>query len=116
VTETKRCTKCGEVKPLDEFHTNNRRPDGRNTQCKVCRNASRARGPTFPELHDPVWLKQRYQVDLLTQQEIADRIGCSASAVSFAIQRTGIPWLPRGMREGFRARLDRECAEGAQDL
>jgi len=36
VTDTKRCTKCGEVKPLDEFHVDKNRSDGRRSACKDC--------------------------------------------------------------------------------
>jgi hypothetical protein len=32
----KRCTKCGEEKPLDEFHKSARSSDGRQYWCKVC--------------------------------------------------------------------------------
>ena len=34
--ETKRCTKCGEVKPLDEYHKDKRRGDGRRSDCRTC--------------------------------------------------------------------------------
>lgn len=41
--ETKRCTNCGRVKPLEEFHKYTgrtaRSPDGRRAECKKCRNA-----------------------------------------------------------------------------
>lgn len=32
----KNCTKCGEVKPLEEFHRYKASPDGRKPRCKVC--------------------------------------------------------------------------------
>lgn len=32
----KACTKCGEVKPLDEFYKDKRRVDGRRPHCKKC--------------------------------------------------------------------------------
>jgi NAD-dependent SIR2 family protein deacetylase len=35
--ETKTCTKCGETKPLDEFHKNPKTRDGRQPHCKSCR-------------------------------------------------------------------------------
>ncbi|ODR06427.1 hypothetical protein BHQ21_11600 [Mycobacterium sherrisii] len=38
----KTCTKCGETKPLDAFHRDQRKPDGRQAQCKNCRNAGTA--------------------------------------------------------------------------
>lgn len=33
----KRCSGCGEVKPLSEFHKNKGRKDGVNSYCKPCR-------------------------------------------------------------------------------
>lgn len=40
----KTCTKCGETKPLEEFHRRSRSKDGRGTFCKVCScRASRIR-------------------------------------------------------------------------
>ena len=35
--ETKTCYKCGETKPLDEFHKNKSKKDGRGTECKNCK-------------------------------------------------------------------------------
>lgn len=37
---TKICSKCGEAKPVDEFHRNGRNKDGRNARCKTCANMS----------------------------------------------------------------------------
>jgi hypothetical protein len=34
---TKACKKCDRVLPREEFHRNNARPDGLQTQCKACR-------------------------------------------------------------------------------
>jgi len=34
--ETKRCTKCGEEKPITEFHKNVRSKDGLHCYCKEC--------------------------------------------------------------------------------
>ena len=33
---SKTCTKCGETKPLDDFHRDKRSPDGRRSDCKEC--------------------------------------------------------------------------------
>ena len=38
----KKCNKCGEIKPLNEFHKNSARKDGLQTQCKNCHAISRA--------------------------------------------------------------------------
>ncbi len=35
---TKRCNKCGDVKPLAEFHRLSSAPDGRQYICKICRS------------------------------------------------------------------------------
>lgn len=36
---SKRCNKCGEVKPIDRFDENKLCKDGHTTVCKDCRNA-----------------------------------------------------------------------------
>src|SRR5690606_36275648 len=36
-TLTKRCTKCGEVKMLEEFPVDKRKRDGRGSRCHVCK-------------------------------------------------------------------------------
>lgn len=41
--QVKRCTKCGETKPLDAFHRNKRKPDGLEIYCKPCRKEQAAR-------------------------------------------------------------------------
>lgn len=33
---TKTCRKCGETKPLDEFHRNRKSRDGHQSRCKPC--------------------------------------------------------------------------------
>lgn len=33
----KACSKCGEVKALDEFHRSSSNSDGRASRCKLCR-------------------------------------------------------------------------------
>ena len=37
-TKRKRCTHCGKVKPLSEFHRNKRSRDGYRPDCKQCRS------------------------------------------------------------------------------
>lgn len=34
--DVKRCTGCGEVKPLDDYYRNRAKPDGRRSECKTC--------------------------------------------------------------------------------
>lgn len=40
---TKRCTRCGQTKPVTAFHRDRGKVDGRVTQCKACRSALRKR-------------------------------------------------------------------------
>ena len=35
----KKCSTCGEVKSLDDYHNNKNSKDGKQYECKVCRNA-----------------------------------------------------------------------------
>ncbi len=37
--ETKKCAKCGEVKPLEEFTKCAKSPDGRGSYCNICQKA-----------------------------------------------------------------------------
>ena len=36
MTESKTCTKCGEVKPFSEFNKNKSKPDGLGSECRAC--------------------------------------------------------------------------------
>lgn len=42
MTKEKRCTLCGETKPLDQFHRHKGSSDGRRPSCKSCCNAASA--------------------------------------------------------------------------
>jgi hypothetical protein len=35
-TQTKTCSRCGQTKPLDDFKSDSRKPDGKASSCKVC--------------------------------------------------------------------------------
>ena len=50
--------------------------------------------PTFPELHDPEWLRERYVAQGHTSQEIATMIGCTTNSVLRALRAAGIPTRP----------------------
>ena len=36
--DEKECSKCGKVKPIDEFNNHNGTKDGKNPQCKKCQS------------------------------------------------------------------------------
>ena len=41
IPDTKTCPKCRESKPLEQFHVDSRRSDGRSLYCRECRNGAR---------------------------------------------------------------------------
>ena len=50
--------------------------------------------PTFPQLHDPEWLRERYVAQGHTSREIAAMIGCTENSVLRALHAAGIPTRP----------------------
>lgn len=53
MTDTKACTKCGEVKPITAFYANARSKDGRRPSCKACSYRQwRKRRDTDPDYAD----------------------------------------------------------------
>lgn len=41
VSVNKRCSRCGEEKPLEDFYRNRRKKDGKNSYCKPCSLAAK---------------------------------------------------------------------------
>ena len=67
MTETKRCTKCGEEKPLEEFYGNKHGVDGLDPMCKSCKNKfiwSRCGGVVIPRIEDG----RRYHEEILERE------------------------------------------------
>lgn len=46
------CTKCGEEKPLENFHKDKVSKDGYRSQCKTCRNVKNPKPKTPPKILD----------------------------------------------------------------
>lgn len=70
--EYKRCSKCGETKPLDGFHRWKQAYDGRKTRCKVCRRAeTRAWTKANPE--KKVAQDRRYREENREKVRAADK-------------------------------------------
>ena len=114
MTETKRCTKCGETKPLDAFNRDASKKYGRCSRCRECdRQYERARRPkstaphhTYPLLRDRAWVEQQYSREFRSIAEIAAMVGCSYSTACDAIAAHGLPAIPYGVRRALRARLE----------
>lgn len=77
----KRCSRCGEVKSLADFHRHRRRPDGRQTYCKACKQgygrqwyAANAEAHRRDVAEDRAAREQRNRrlVQLLKQQPCSD--------------------------------------------
>lgn len=54
---SKRCRKCGEVKPLTEFYRSKRHPDGHRARCKDCCNEQRR--ASYPAIRERVMAEHR---------------------------------------------------------
>ena len=114
MTETKRCTGCGETKPLDAFRRDRSKKQGRCSRCRECdRQYERARRPkstaphhTYPLLKDRAWVEQQYSREFRSIAEIAAMVGCSYSTAHAAIAAHGLPAIPYGVRRALRARLE----------
>ena len=114
MTETKRCTKCGEVKSLEGFRRDRSKKQGRCSRCRECeRQYERARRPkstvphhVYPLLRDRAWVMHQYSREFRSVAEIATMVGCSYETARLAIKRHQIPTIPHGVRRALRARLE----------
>jgi hypothetical protein len=125
MTVIKHCTHCGKEKPLKEFSKDHRRPNGRSSWCKSCKNAAnrehrdkkekqfRYTVTRFEcqELNDPVWLEQKYLKDLLSPEEIANLLGCSIGTVDRARRQHGIQPITWALRKALRIRHEQQRAQ-----
>lgn len=65
----KRCTRCGEEKPLEGFHHKSTSKDGHDNRCKECRKRPKSI-PNQP-------LREAFEASGLTATELAWRLGYS---------------------------------------
>lgn len=71
----KKCTKCKEAKPLEEFHKRSASKDGRQSKCKTCNNASvRKWMNDNPEKFEANWKRHSYGDEALLKRK-ASRYG-----------------------------------------
>jgi hypothetical protein len=83
----KRCRDCGQVKPLDQFHRNSHRRDGRQGWCKECHNERarqwRADNPGYhakrmerdPDYFRRTRIKARYGIEWEEYQQLREQQG-----------------------------------------
>ncbi len=120
MTGTKRCSKCGEVKSLEEFHRDRSKRLGRRSRCRECERQygriyqprSTAHRQEYPLLRDRAWVDQQYSREFRSIAEIAKMVGCCYQTAWLAIKRHQIPVIPSGVRRALRARLEAQ-REGA---
>ena len=114
MTETKRCSKCGKVKPLGDFRRDRYKKLGRYSRCRECERQfekiyqpkSTVHRRDYPLLKDRAWVEQQYSREFRSIAEIAKMLGCSYWTVRRTIKRYQIPAIPPGLRRILRARLD----------
>jgi hypothetical protein len=104
----KRCSHCGEVKPLDAFHKNRAARDGRRHDCKEC-NKARVREyqrRMRAELGDDAW-KARRRDAMRRHRETSesDRDYLQVTAYGAAQRR-----LREAHRDEFETYYDEELA------
>lgn len=69
------------------------------------------RARRIPQLWDPEWLRRAYVDDGLSQQAIADRLGCGQVVVSVAMRRHGIQTRRDRRREEATLKRCSKCDE-----
>jgi hypothetical protein len=82
---TKKCRKCGEWKPLADFHKNPRIRDGRHSYCKPCRSV-KATGPEShhePQEEEGNSLQRKLEILADDLQKLSER----ASAMGVEVAR-----------------------------
>ncbi len=61
--DTKRCSKCGETKSINEFYKNKSRKDGRSAWCKACDNANNKKYVQNNQERMKEYYRQKYWKD-----------------------------------------------------
>lgn len=59
----KTCKKCREAKPLDQFHKDQRKADGRRSRCKACTNAERYAFQMRHKAETGQWYSRQYKYE-----------------------------------------------------
>jgi hypothetical protein len=68
----KRCPRCGEMKPLDDYYRNRREATGREARCKSCERATRnLRYQTDPVTREKAKVLQRDRYQRLSTEDYA---------------------------------------------
>lgn len=68
---TKECTKCGQIKSLDDFWTDRTKPSGKHSRCVDCSKKAR-KAKYCPERNRDRGLKYKYGIDLETFSTMLD--------------------------------------------
>lgn len=126
--DTKTCTKCGEAKALDNFHSHSRSKDGKRASCKTCRKsedpgaAARARryyannrekvlayakdysrdNPEVAARSQKVWLgKNGFLYQVLWKQNNPGRVNALTAKRRECVRRAIPAWADLGAIEQF---------------
>jgi len=96
---SKRCTKCDEVKPISDFSRHRGHRDGLQYECKACQRrahivAGRVPGldwEIYSQLHDRSWLRRQWEHEGRDARDIAEMAGCRPAHVRRALNHHEIP-------------------------
>jgi len=100
--DIKRCTKCGETKPLEEFHRQKDGPDGRESICKVCKRDRQ--NEHYRKNKDAILAKRRIRRSAAGRETKArTKPAVKAAAVNLSREGAG---LKSGALEGLRLVVD----------
>ena len=112
----RRCTKCGETKPVKEFYADARRADGCRPHCKMCmRSAQRVRPAskrTAAQRADYRRRRGQVRAPYLSMAEIRSRAAEKRSKIARQQREAVIraPRLTRGSREWYAVATESEVA------
>ena len=109
VLVVKRCSACGETKPLSEFHKHSGAPDGRQSYCKPCKNASvrATQAKRRAEMGEEAWLAHQRELVRRTR----DRNGNERGKALNRARTAAVAALIAAHRTEFDALLHREKYE-----
>ena len=87
MNQDKRCSKCGEVKVIGDFHVDKIKSSGRHSTCKVCRSLEKATlrkrkalNPSFAITEYLYLINRRYRLSYNTLEGMMDeQLGCCGS-------------------------------------
>jgi hypothetical protein len=90
------CNKCGEWKPVNEFHRSSRAHDGHKADCKTCRN-------TANRLRDALGREQKCE-NIKPKQTITGKVCVGCKEWKLVSEFSPLSWKGKPLGNGYRSR------------